>query len=281
MTHVSGWCQRWRDRKAAWRLAHPGEPFTGAGYDVRPILDDTTAERYVRAHHYSGSYPSALHRFGLYRGADLVGVAVYSFPTNVRVLTNAFPELRPGAESVELGRFVLDDVVPGNGETWMLARCHELLTAAGVAGVVSHADPHPWRDAAGVLTKRGHVGTAYAAGNAIYTAKTGKRTVWLLRDGTMFSEDAKGKVRKQAKGHRYAEALLTAHGARPMRASDDPHQWLAEAKVAAGVRTQRHGGCHRFLFVLGDRRTRRAVKLGYAPVWPYPKTIETRELVAT
>jgi hypothetical protein len=206
---------------------------------------------------------------------------VYSYPTNAAVLTNAYPELYPGTESVELGRFVLDDDVDANGETWMLRRCHALLLAAGVVGIVSHADPHPRRSSSGALVTPGHVGIIYQASNAWYTGKTGKRTLWLLPDGTVFSEDAKSKIREQDKGHRYAEQLLVDHGARPMRPGEDPKAWLHEAKHTAGVRTQRHHGCHRYLIVLGrNQRTRNDVRIGIPAISPYPKTRESQELVA-
>lgn len=274
-------CQRWRQRKQTMKAAHAGNLFTGRGYDVREIADDTTAEAYVLDHHYSGSYPSALRRFGLYRGGDLVGVAVYSYPTNARVLTNAYPELRAGDESMELGRLVLDQDVPAMGETWMLARCHAALLASGVVGIVSHADPHPRRTADGTLITPGHVGTIYAASNALYTGKTGARSLWLLPDGTVFSEDAKSKIREQDRGHRYAAQILVDHGAEPMRPGADPYAWLRRAKTAARVRTVRHKGCHRFLLVLGrTRRDRDDVRVGYPAIRPYPKTRETRELVA-
>jgi hypothetical protein len=274
-------CQRWRARKQKMKAAHAGNLFTGRGYEVKVIDDDTTASAYVLAHHYSGSYPSALRRFGLYRGGDLVGVAVYSYPTNVRVLTNAFPELLPGVQSMELGRLVLDHDVPAMGETWMLARCHRILLDSGVVGIVSHADPHPRRDAAGRLITPGHVGTIYQASNALYSGKTGRRTLWLLPDGTVFSEDAKSKIRKQDRGHEYAERILVTHGATPMRAGDDPRTWLGAARRAARVRTVTHRGCHRFLLPLGEsRRARNDVKVGYPAVRPYPKTRETHELLA-
>ena len=62
------------------------------------------------------------HEVPFYRSylkhAVLQGVAVFSHPCNDRVLTSVFPGR--ATDSVELGRFVLLDEVPGNGETWML-----------------------------------------------------------------------------------------------------------------------------------------------------------------
>ncbi len=284
MTHVSAWCQRWRDRKEAWRLAHPDVRFTGAGYEVAPIRDDTTAERYVLAHHYSGTYPAALLRYGLYASTStsrtLVGVAVYSNPTNDRVLTNAFPTLAPAYESMELGRFVLDDDVPGNAEVWFLARCHEYLRAAGVRGVVSHADPVRRRLPDGAEVTGGHVGIIYQAANAAYTGTTGAATLWVLPDCTVITRAALQKIRQRKTGHRYAEQMLIRHGARPIRDGEDPKVWLREAKAAARVQTFRHPGCHRYLFLTGGGRfaVRRRL-IGLATSTTYPKTIHDREMV--
>src|SRR5262249_25959639 len=84
-------------------------------------------------------YPAARWRFGLFRRGVLQGVAVFSHPCNDRALTSVFPGR--ATDSVELGRFVLLDEVPGNGETWMLGRCFRLLRHAGLAG--AGASPRP------------------------------------------------------------------------------------------------------------------------------------------
>ncbi len=74
--------QRWRERRDSYRPA--GEPINTRCYEVAPIVTDREAKGFVLGHHYSGSYPAARYRFGLYRGAELVGVAVFSVPANAR-----------------------------------------------------------------------------------------------------------------------------------------------------------------------------------------------------
>src|ERR1700730_5425267 len=98
--------QRWRHRRDRYRPA--GETINSALYDVAPIADDTTAKQFITTHHYSGTYPAARFRFGLYTQGNLVGVAVFSVPCNDKVLS-----IFPGNvyQSVELGRFVLLDQV--------------------------------------------------------------------------------------------------------------------------------------------------------------------------
>ena len=134
-------CVRWHAGRASWRPA--AELFEAAAFEVATIDSDTTARAFVVPAHYSHSYPAARRRFGLYtrRGA-LVGCAVFSAPTQASVL-------RPWsmADAVELGRLVLLDEVPGNAESWFVARCFEQLRRE-FAGVVSFSDPEPRTDAA-------------------------------------------------------------------------------------------------------------------------------------
>jgi hypothetical protein len=72
--------QRWNDRRDSYRPA--GEPIRTADFDVVEILSDNVARAFVERHHYSKSYPAARFRFGFYRRAELVGVAVFSVPCN-------------------------------------------------------------------------------------------------------------------------------------------------------------------------------------------------------
>ena len=153
--------QRWRRSRASFR----SDTIRTAEYDVAAIPDDTTARAFVVTHHYSASYPAARFRFGLYHRGTLAGVAVFSHPCNDRVLTSIFPG--PATASIDLGRFVLLDAVPGNGETWFLGRCFELLRQADIRGVVSFSDPFPRETVAGDLFFGGHVGTIYQAHNGL------------------------------------------------------------------------------------------------------------------
>lgn len=251
--------QRWRDRRGVYRPA--GEVIDTRLYEVAPIPDDDTARAFVEQHHYSSSYPAARERFGLYWGGLLVGVAVFSQPMQEKVL-DALP--CDHKESVELGRLILLDRVPANGESWMVTRCFELLWKDGYRGVVSHSDPERRVDVAGRVVLPGHAGTIYQALNAVYTGRTKPRTLHLLPDGTVLSDRAMSKIRAQERGHEYAEALLVQAGAKPRR-DDDPRAWLT-AWLPRITRTMRHRGNFRYLFGL-DRRVRRHLPASL----PYPK----------
>jgi hypothetical protein len=70
--------QRWYKRLNTWR--DTSEIIDTHAHEVAEIFDDNTAKAFVEEHHYSGTYPAARERFGLYRGEQLVGVAVFSHP---------------------------------------------------------------------------------------------------------------------------------------------------------------------------------------------------------
>lgn len=260
---VTAGVQRWREGRDSYRP--PRETIRTSLYDVEAIADDQTARTFVKRHHYSRTYPAARFRVGLYRLGELAGVAVFSHPCNDRVLTNVFHGL-PTLHAVELGRFVLVDEVPGNGETWFLARAFELLRAEGIRGVVSFSDPVPRTDMRGRRVFPGHLGTIYQAHNARFLGRSTQRRLSLLPDGTVFSHRAAQKIRAGSKGWRYASAQLVAHGADPLDEHADRtaraawlRRWTREI-----TRELRHPGNLRYAWPL-DRRV--ALPAG----GPYPK----------
>lgn len=101
--------QRFTERRASYRPV--GETICAAAYDVVELADDATPRAFVERHHYSGSYPAARFRFGLYQRGDLAGVAVFSVGASGAAHRAVWPTLEP-REAVDLGRFVLVDSVP-------------------------------------------------------------------------------------------------------------------------------------------------------------------------
>lgn len=253
--------QRWRARRDSYRPA--GEPIETSRYEVSPV-DLGPARAFVEAHHYSGSWVADRVRVGLHRGPDLVGVAVFSVPMTYRV----FDCLTcPVAEAVELGRLVLLDDVPANGESWFLARCFELLRGDGFAGVVSFSDPVRRTDINGRPVFQGHVGTCYQASNAVYLGQRKRRTLRLLPDGTVFSDRAISKVRSKEVGWQYAVRQLESFGAKPPPSTtvEGLRAWLSEA-LECVTRKLRHAGNHKYAWGL-HRRVTRALPASLA----YPK----------
>jgi hypothetical protein len=260
--------QRWRDRRGSYRPA--GEPIETRAYEVAPIADDATAKAFVITHHYARSYPAARYRFGLYRAETLVGVAVFSHPANNRTL-----DVFGGAPAVELGRLVLLDDVPANGESWFVARCFAALRSGGIAGVVSFADPVPRTGESGMRVFPGHAGTVYQALNAQYSGRSRAETRRLLPDGTVLHNRALAKLRARERGWEYVVESLVRQGA--PAPSADLDGWT-DAVLAALVRPLPHAGNHRYLFGLESVVRRRLART--QPALVYPKLDPRALLVA-
>lgn len=259
-----GKVQRWRLKRDLYRPA--GEPIDTRRYEVAGISSDRPAKEFVTLHHYSGSYPAARFRFGLYRGAELVGVAVFSQPCRPEVVTNVFPlDCQAG---VDLGRFVLLDNVPANGETWFLARCFELLRQ-DAAGVVAFSDPMQRARADGSVVFPGHVGTIYQAGNACFIGQARPDHLRLLPDGRTLCNRAVAKIRRRDVGWRYAADLLVAHGAaHPPRDEAGLQSWLARW-LPRVTRRVRHPGNLKYAWALEPTLRRHLPRS-----LPYPKLFE-------
>lgn len=241
-------CLRWESKRSTLR---PAAPIRTAEYEVAEIADDVTPKRFILEHHYSGSYPAARRRFGLYHRGALAGVAVFSQPMTGTVL--------------ELGRFVLLDEVPGNGETWFLARAFEQLRAAGVPRVVSFSDPIERTRADGTRVFPGHVGTIYQAFNGTLLGRSCARTHRLLPDGRLLSPRTMQKIRARERGVEHAAAQLEALGAEPLRDDESSVAWL-NRWVSALTRPLRHPGNFKYVWAL-NRRERKALPRSL----PYPK----------
>lgn len=256
-------CQRWRARRDTYRPA--GEPIAHRHYDVERFPGEAVIRQFVERHHYSGSFPAARARFGLLHKGELVGVAVLSQPASQAALEAAIPLPANDGARAELGRFVLLDNVPANGESWFLARCFELARQDGFEAIVAHSDPEQRTTREGRLVFGGHIGTIYQATNATYRGRTPARTWRLLPDGTVLSARALSKLRARERGWRYVVELLVRYGA--PAPSGDWRTWVKLA-VNAVSRTYRHRGTHRYLWAL-DRRLRRHMP----DAQPYPKMI--------
>jgi hypothetical protein len=251
--------QRWRDRITCFR--DPSEAINTLDYEVAPFTSDALARDFIARHHYLGTYPSALRRFGLYaRGGALAGVAVLGLPASQAVLPKYFPGLTQG-EALDLSRFVLLDCVPGCGETWFLGRVWELLRKSGVRGVLAFSDPVP-RVIGGRLLHKGHVGTIYQAHNGAYLGRAHPATLYLLPDGSTLAPRAMQKVRAAEKGWRGVCRRLQEFGAGEVWPDVVAWMWHWVRRLCTKLR---HPGNHKYAWSV-DRR--------YRPPWtrlPFPK----------
>ena len=254
---------RWTLRRHSRRPG--GERIDPRGYEVASIAVGQARE-FVETHHYSRSLSPASYRFGLHRRGELVGVAVFGTAPSMAAHRAVFPTLTI-TEGVTLGRLVLLDEVPGNGESWFIARCFALLAQRGVVGVESCADPEPRPSLDGTLTHRGHIGTIYQATNGRYVGRTNAASLRLLPDGTCLNNRACGKIARRERGCEYAVAQLVRWGATPLDPDEDSLEWLRRWREDL-TRPMRHRGNHRYLWCL-DRRRRREVLA--VDGMPYPK----------
>lgn len=265
---ASDYTLRWWQRKHSWRHISEGG-FNKADYEIAAIPDDTTARDFVCAHHYSGTYPAARLRYGLYtRVGQLIGVAVLSIPSQAKVLSNVFPDLVPYEETLELGRFVLVNSAPANSESHFLGQVWKLAVREGIMGVVSFSDPFPRVTLAGETIHLGHFGTIYQAANALYLGRTTPRTLTLLPNGQVYNERTMQKVRSQTQGAGYGERILVECGAQPRAAGEEPRHWLPNALREIGARRMTHPGNFRYGFCLGKHK--KALRIGLN-AYPYPK----------
>ncbi|WP_189269292.1 Mom family adenine methylcarbamoylation protein [Streptomyces fuscichromogenes] len=269
-------CQRWRNRRHSWRPTGEGG-FDPARYRVREMPNNLvhTARAFVRAHHYSGSWPAVRFAYGLFDTAappasSLVGVLALGIPTQAAVLTSVFTRLTPYEESLELSRLVLLDEVPANAETWLQGRAFRLAAARGVRGIVAHSDPEPRARLTAhgpELVFPGHYGTIYQAKGMDYLGKTRPRHLTLLPDGSVLHDRAMSKVRNGERGRGGVERRLVALGARPRSENEPGRPWLADALQTVGARVVAHGGNHRYAAYIGPYTGLRLTATSY----PYPK----------
>lgn len=258
-TQATDACQRWRRRRDSYRPA--GEPIDPSAYGVE-VLDEAPAKVFVVEHHYAASYPAARFRAGLFRARrfsrpELVGVAVFSVPMQPAAVRR-HAGLEPAA-GVELGRFVLLDDVPANGETWFLARAFRLLRAEkpDVRAVLSYSDPLPRTAADGRLVKPGHLGTIYRAFNGRHVGRSSRRVLLLDRDGRAVSGRSLSKIRRGERGAEAAIRSLVAAGAPPRRPHEDGAAYVTRALADGSFRRMPHPGnlAYVWAFDAGARAT--------------------------
>ena len=246
-------CQRWRNGRERWRPS--GELFDPR-YACVQRIDTATAKAFVREHHYSHSFPASRVNAGLFvkkpfQKEVLAGCATFSVPMTQAVVPALMDGLHPSL-GVELGRFVLLDEVPANGETWTLARAFQVLRDAlpEIRGVISYCDPEPRYSKTGDLVKKGHVGTIYRAFNATPRGRSKRRMLLLTPDGSVVNERAVSKLRNGESGAGYVEAMLLSMGADARRLSESGADYLKRLIDTGFFRRMRHPGCFAFSWTL-------------------------------
>ena len=270
--------QRWRDRRSMFVTDR--ETIRPEQYDVRPI-EEREARKFVQTNHYSGTLPAARLSVGLYDagGRALKGVAVFSVPMNQAVTPKHTGLTNPRA-AVELGRLVLLDEVPQNGESHFVARAFRQLRAEKpeILSVVSFADPTARFGPSGELLKPGHIGQAYQALSASLRGRTPPRPYFVLPNGHVVSERALAKIRAQDQGQRYAAAQLEAGGVDPRRPHETPRAWLDRLIAERQILKRLGAGKYVYAWPL-TLAARLAAR--HLPALPYPRLGDTTSADAT
>lgn len=257
--------QRWRHHRDSYRPA--SEPIDPSRYGVEVIPDDNTARAFVVAHHYSGSFPAARLRVGLYRMREFVGVAVFSVPAQIA----AIPRWTGTEAGVELGRFVLLDDVPANGETWFLRRAFRAVASElpEVRAVLAYSDPLPRDRADGTQLTPGHIGTIYQAFNGRFVGRARAESIWTDGDGRTVSRRALSKLRNGERGAEGVYQRLLERGAPTRNPGEDPAAYVQRALLEGPFRKLRHPGNLAYVWAVGRRQHETTAHLP-APL-PFPR----------
>lgn len=240
-------CQRWRAGRCRWRPA--GEPFDARRYEVADLPRHggrAVAKAFLRTHHYLRTLPSVHRIVGLYERAELVGLAVFSNPSRDEVLAPF-----PADAATDLGRLALLDRVPGNAESWFVARCFDLLAREGVAGVVSFSDPMPRATTAGVQVTPGHVGMVYKALGGCYLGQRRGEKLLLLPDATSMHRRGLSKIRSaDSRWRSAARPLIDAGAPAPQDTSAEGLRAWVDGVLPTLTREVQHPGNHKYAWAL-------------------------------
>lgn len=260
--------QRWLFRRERYRPAH--ETINTRLYEVARI-GGRRATEFVRTHHYSGTGVYDRYSFGLFHAGHMVGVAIFSHPVHEGILS-----IFPGTvrQSMELGRFVLLDEVPGNGESWFLRQCFRALrtvedmkTGAPLnpQGIIAFSDPVPRVADDGRVVTPGHRGVIYQAFSATYLGRATPRTLRLWPNGRVVNSRRMQKIRSGEKGWLPASEEIRSFGA------DEPwedraawlNHWLGRL-----TKKLPHPGNYKYAWGLSH-----AARLRLPASLPYPKSV--------
>ena len=274
-----------RHRAGRTAFRRQDEEIDPGQYEVEPLQGDRQAKAFIREHHYSGSFPASICNVGLFRHAPLrapalVGVATFSVPVQPKAAKRYGAE---GTTFCDLGRLVLLDDVPGNGETFFLRRAFAALARLKTREdgrpaydmCLAYSDPVPRMDAAGRLRFRGHYGSIYQSANATYLGRATRKTMVIARDGTSIDARTMSKLRNDETGAAGAYKQLRRLGAPAIDAGEDGRSYLARAISQGPFRRVSHPGNHAYAFACGTRTRRLALHAKLSPAdrtpIPFPK----------
>ena len=258
--------QRWEEGEARWVPRHH---LVNTRVLECAQITESRAKSFVKRHHYSGSYPAARMRYGLFQRGNLVGVAVLSVPSNQRVIP-CYTPYQP-EQGVELGRLVLLDEVAYNAESFFLGQIRRALRrdAPRLRTILAYSDPvvRVLRDGTKVFA--GHYGQIYQATNASYQGRGTARKLYLDARGRVISARSLSKIRGQERGHEYARALLEEATDTVQHISESSADWIKRALKRC--QSIHHPGNHVYVWGMDKRASIPKSK-------PFPKHIDPVQL---
>lgn len=267
-------CQRWTRGRDRYRPAH--ETIDPRDYAV-DFVKHSDARAFIEREHYSKSWPASILALGLYqkRGVNpsaLCGVIVFGVPASQAVIPR-WTGL-DAAQGADISRLVLEEAVPGNGESFFVSRAIKIFhrEKPHIQALCSMSDPLPRTTSEGEVRKNGHIGTVYCALNARYGGRSTPRTIYMARDGSVISDRTLSKLRTDDKGARYTYEILRSHGAPAINAGEASADYVRRALADRALfRKVRHPGNHVYVFACGDRDQRAQLRKRLGPGLPYPR----------
>ena len=252
----------------------PAHVIDTSKYMVIPIDSDNIAKKFITEHHYSGSYPAARLRVGLWKmdGPELVGVAVFGVPAHPLTFAR-YIEDADQHEGVELNRLVILDEVASNAETWFLAQCFRVIEQRlpNTRFVLSFSDPIPRERPDGTVFMPGHLGTIYQAHNGTYVGKSSPKTTYIGPQGQTFYRRTLNKLRNGERGRDYVERQLIDIGAPPRHEDEAAADWVDRVIAVGRLKKQAHSGNHAYVWALGNKRQKKNTTRRFKANLPYPK----------
>jgi hypothetical protein len=201
-------------------------------YHVQQIKREE-ARPWILTKHYAHRMPSVSYAFGLYRGAELIGVCTFGSSAN-----RATKTMIDGFDTIELNRLIINES-PKNVLSLFVSQCLRQLPSPLV--VVSYADPG-----------QGHQGYIYQATNFVYTGQGTRKDGGIDAGVTQFEKNGKNY---------HAKSVTELIGS----ASKE----IAERH---GFKRLFLPPKHRYFYFIGSKTQKKAMRkaLRY-PVLPYPK----------
>jgi hypothetical protein len=154
-----------------------------AEWDVRPVSLAIAEDLIGRLHYSQGGANTKTYLHGLFRRDDparVLGVAWWIPPTKSAALAT-YPTDWQGVLS--LSRLAIEDEVPKNAASFLLARSCRLIDRLRWPCFVTYADE--WQ---------GHRGTIYLAAGWTFVGKTAPEPTW-VKEGRMVARKAGPKTR--------------------------------------------------------------------------------------